>query len=342
MRSFENAQTMGAAGTMDVATNDFALSVRDLSVNTSGRNSMVIVANVNLNVRRSEVLAIVGETGAGKTLMVRSWFGLLPHGICSTGTLTMDGADYNLSVPGKLVPLRGRQIAIVMQDVVRCLDPLQTIGVQLIEAVVRRKMASIREATARATQLLDVMGIAQPERVSSLYPHELSGGMLQRVAIALAMMPQPKVIVADEPTSALDASSRTDVLNLFRRCAREQGAAVILVSHDLALVGEFCDRVAVMYAGRVVEAAAVHSILRSPRHPYAAALLRCAPSLSTSRRVPLASIPGLAPAPGTTINGCSFASRCTRVVDRCRAVRPEIQSFGSSQVACHVPIEYED
>jgi oligopeptide/dipeptide ABC transporter ATP-binding protein len=315
-----------------------ALEVRDLRVwVTIGGVPRPLVDGVDLAVDRGRVLGIVGETGAGKTMTVRALLGLLPPGVRDSGELRLDGLPpIALGDQERLRSIRGAGIGIILQNPVGMFDPLKRMHSQLIEGVVRRRMLGEREAIARARELLVHLGFGDPDAVLALYPHQVSGGMGQRLAIAMTLMPRPRVIVADEPTSALDANLRVDALRLLRRVGAEEDAAIVLVSHDLGLVSNFCDTLAVMYAGRVVERGPTARVLGHPEHPYTRALAACSTSIDAPRRQPLPVIPGTAPAPQDWPTGCVFAPRCPLAFERCVAERPLLLGIGDVQAACHL------
>ena len=313
-----------------------ALTVENLQVYIDdGRTRQVIVETVTLDVEAGKVTGIVGESGAGKTLTVRSLVGLLPPGVRATGTMTIGGRTIALSDPRQLAPVRGSGIGIVLQDPIAMFDPMLRLGTQLVEGVVRRGLMTHAEAVDRAQSLLRVLGFAKPDRELRLYPHQLSGGMGQRLAIAMVLMPRPTVVIADEPTSALDANLRVEALRLLRDIGAEQGAAIVVVSHDLGLMSNFCDYLAVMYAGRVVEQGPAREVLTDPQHPYTRALGDCSPSLNAPSRERVATIPGAAPAPGEWPAGCTFAPRGPLVAAICRDERPALLPHGDRFAACH-------
>jgi oligopeptide/dipeptide ABC transporter ATP-binding protein len=315
-----------------------ALEVSDLHVwVTVAGARRHLVEGVGFSVRRGTVMGIVGETGAGKTMTVRSLLGLLPPGVASSGELRIDtGPRRALSDHERLVDLRGTGIGIILQNPVGMFDPLQRMGAQLREGVVRRGLLSRADADTRAWELLSHLGFPDPDATMALYPHQVSGGMGQRLAIAMTLMPRPRVIVADEPTSALDANLRVDALRLLRRVSQEEDAAIVLVSHDLGLVSNFCDELAVMYAGRIVETGPTARVLRHPEHPYTRALAACSTSVDAPRRRPLPVIPGTAPAPQDWPAGCLFSPRCALAFDRCIAERPALRVSGGEAAACHL------
>jgi oligopeptide/dipeptide ABC transporter ATP-binding protein len=310
------------------------LSVRDLGV-TLGRTTLV--EHVSFDVGAGEILGIVGETGAGKTLTVKSLLGLLPSGMQSRGTVAFGAGDpIDLARPGSLRLARGRDIGIVLQNPVGMFDPLIKLRHQLIEGVVRRRLQRRDEATLRARELVGAMGFPDPDQVLELYPHELSGGMAQRMGIAMALMPRPEVVVTDEPTSALDAHLRIEVLRLLSALARDEGTAVLVVSHDLGLVSHFSTALTVMYAGRIVEQGATLDVLQNPQHPYTLALRECSTALDAEPRVPLRVISGSPPVPGAWPPGCVFSPRCPLVFDRCVDERPALRVRERRAAACHL------
>jgi oligopeptide/dipeptide ABC transporter ATP-binding protein len=315
-----------------------ALDLVDLRVELPRRpEPLALVERVSLTVAAGEVLGIVGETGAGKTLTTKAVLGLLPRSMRVSGTLAVgDREPVDLSNAALLGPLRGRDIGLVQQNPMTTFDPLLRLGAQLIEGVVRRRLLSGREARERAHHLLSLLGFTDPPAALGRYPHQLSGGMSQRMAIAMALMPRPSVIIADEPTSALDAHLRIDVLSLLRSIGRDEGAGIILVSHDLGLVSHFCDTVTVVYAGRVVERGRIEVVLREPAHPYTVALLACSPALDAPPRQPLRAIGGTPPVPSAWPPGCVFEPRCPRAVDRCRVEPPELRDRSGRGAACHL------
>jgi oligopeptide/dipeptide ABC transporter ATP-binding protein len=315
-----------------------ALEVRELTV--ALREAPVeLVQDVSLQVARGEVTAIVGETGAGKTVTMRALLGLLPPGLRPSGSVQLgDAPAVALDDRAGLARLRGRQVGIVLQNPFGAFDPLLRIGRQMAEGVVATGAAEPAAARDRAAELLGAMGFRDAQHVLDLYPHELSGGMRQRAAIAMAMMPEPGVIIADEPTSALDAHLRTGILELLRGLARDHDLAVVMISHDLSLVGRFCDTVTVMYAGRVVESGPAAETLARPAHHYTAALVAAAPRIDAEPRQPLPTIPGTLPSPEARPAGCAFVPRCPRADEVCSAERPLVGPVAPGRLtACHHP-----
>lgn len=315
-----------------------ALDVSNLSVAVRRPPRWVpAVADIDLNIAPQQSLGIVGETGAGKTLLARAIAGLLPNGArITSGTVTLAGAPPRSAddLPAARQTL-GRTVSMIFQNPAAMFDPMMKIGSQLIEAVTVHKLLPRDVARERAISLLASIGFDDAPAIMSLYPHELSGGMAQRAAIAMALMPQPRLVIADEPTSALDANLRLEVLRLLRDRALSQGAALMLVSHDLAAVSQFCDTVVVMYAGHIAERGPARSVAEGARHPYSARLFEASPSIAASPLEPLPTIPGTPPAPGNWPAGCVFQPRCPLAFKACEA-RPQLSATSEGDVACHL------
>lgn len=291
------------------------LEVKDLVVTAGG---VRIVDGVSFEVRPGEVLGMVGESGSGKTMTMLAVAGLLsgPARVAG-GTAVLDGTELT---EARLERLRGRRIGFVFQDPATSLNPLMRVGTQISE-VLRIHGVSRGEARRRAAELLEQVGLG-PERAGR-YPHELSGGQRQRIVIAMAIAIGPSLLIADEPTTALDVTVQEQVMQVLRTAQRETGAATVLVSHDLGLVAEAAHRIAVMYAGRLVETGTVEEVLGAPRHPYSAALMRSRPRVGTGRG-PLPVIPGYPPAPKSRPPGCAFHPRCPVALDRCAKETPPL------------------
>jgi peptide/nickel transport system permease protein len=281
---------------------------------------------ISLTVRPGEVTAIVGESGSGKTMLARSIIGLLPAPLdpSSSGSIDYGGVDLRTLNDHQMRQLRGRRIAMVFQDPMTSLDPVQRIGRQLTEPI--RLHLGLDKAAARqqAIQLLEQVGVPDPERRLRSYPHELSGGLRQRVAIAIALSCDPDVLIADEPTSALDVTIQAQLLDLLDRLRTERRLAVVLITHDLGVVASRADQVAVMYGGRIVEHAPTRELFAAPNHPYTVALLGAVPRLDQPLHHRLAAIGGSPPSPMLPRVGCSFASRCTNAADRCTTDDPHL------------------
>ncbi|WP_147804086.1 ABC transporter ATP-binding protein [Alkalicoccus halolimnae] len=289
------------------------------------------VDDISFFIEEGEVLGVVGESGCGKSVTSLSIMGLVPKPpgeIVGGEVLFRQHGDKE---PQNLVKLsqkqmrkiRGNQISMIFQEPMTSLDPLFKIGFQITEGLRRHRKMSKKEAARKAVELLELVGIPRPDAVADEYPHQLSGGMRQRVMIAIAMSGDPEVLIADEPTTALDVTIQAQILELMKRLNDEQGTAILLVTHDLGVVAEICHRVVVMYAGKVVEQGDVRTILKDPKHPYTQGLIRSLPKLS-NRDKRLYSIPGNVPKPGSIRTGCRFAARCPHVFDRCVKEDPEL------------------
>ncbi|WP_439680087.1 dipeptide/oligopeptide/nickel ABC transporter permease/ATP-binding protein [Embleya sp. MST-111070] len=292
------------------------------------------VHDVCLSVTEGEAVGIVGESGSGKSLTALAAAGLVPHpGRVSARTLRFADRDLNRQAP------KGTSLAMVFQDPMASLNPALTVGRQLAEVAEVHHGAGRAAALTRAVARLGAVGIINPEQRVAKRPHEFSGGMRQRVMIAMGLMGEPRLIIADEPTTALDVTVQAQVLALLRDVRAESGAALLLISHDIAVVSQVCDRVVVMYAGRIVEELPVGDLADGVAHPYSAALIGAVPTMTTDRDVPLATIPGRPPEPGEESVGCPFAPRCARASDRCRTEEPVLERIGPGRrVACWDPI----
>jgi peptide/nickel transport system ATP-binding protein len=317
-------------------TGDPDFHVEKLRV-TQTATGVRIIDDVSFRIRAGQVLGIVGETGAGKTLTVRGMLGLLPPGIEAAGTLRLGGGSgIDLADALAVRGLLGRELTCVLQNPYSMLDPRQRLGRQLVEGAVVTGRLGRADAQARALDLLARMGFRAPHTVLRLYPHQLSGGMAQRVACAMGLMPRPRLLLLDEPTSALDAGVRLDVLSLFRRLAQEERAGVLMVSHDLGSVRRFCERTLVMYAGRVAEVGPTSEVTGRPLHPYTTALLRSSATFDVPPRQALSVVPGAPPAPGARPPGCAFGPRCPEVISRCREELPGLLPLTAGHLAaCH-------
>ncbi len=311
------------------------LEVRDLRVEfPTRRGTLRALDGVSFSIRPGEVLGVVGESGAGKSMTGAAIIGLLePPGRISGGQVLLDGKRIDDLRPDAMRRVRGRQIGAIFQDPLTTLDPLHTVGEQLTETIRTHLPMGERQARARAVEWLELVGIPAAAQRVDAYPHEFSGGMRQRVVIALALCAEPRLVVADEPTTALDVSVQAQVIALLRRLTREQKLAAMLVTHDMGVIAETADRVAVMYAGRVIEIGPVRAVVKHPRHPYTAGLMASIPPLD--RRVErLAQIDGAMPRLNAIPPGCPYAPRCPRVFDRCVAERPELLDAGDTLAAC--------
>ena len=298
------------------------------------------VDGVSFSVGEGETLAIVGESGCGKSVTAMSILRLVPEPPGKiAGRILFQGRDL-LALPDReMRRVRGNDISMIFQEPMTSLNPVLTIGRQLGETVRQHQRVSWRQAERRAIEMLTLVGIPEPERRVREYPHQLSGGMRQRVMIAIALACNPKLLIADEPTTALDVTIQAQILDLMRDLKRRVGAAIVLITHDLGVVAEVAERVMVMYAGRKVEEAPVAELFRAPRHPYTQGLLGAVPRLGSSidgATTRLAEIPGLVPSLKSRIQGCVFAGRCAQATDVCRAVAPALEAKAAGHVAaCH-------
>jgi peptide/nickel transport system ATP-binding protein len=277
---------------------------------------------------------VVGESGAGKSLTGAAIIGLLePPGRIASGQVVLEGERIDNLPFERLRHIRGRKIGAIFQDPLTSLNPLYTIGRQLIETIQAHLPVNHEEARRRAVALLEDTGIpAAAERIEH-YPHQFSGGMRQRVVIALALAAEPKLIVADEPTTALDVSIQAQIIQLLKRICRDRGAAVMLITHDMGVIAETCDRVAVMYAGRIAELGPVHEVIHQPAHPYTMGLMASIPDMASDREQ-LNQIDGAMPRLNAIPAGCAYHPRCPRAFDRCKAERPELLNAGATRAAC--------
>ncbi|SOB84003.1 ABC transporter ATP-binding protein [Streptomyces sp. 1331.2] len=310
------------------------LAVRDLRVDFAGPDGPVpAVRGVDLTLHRGETLGIVGESGSGKSVTALSVLGLLPGTARVGGSVQLDGREL-VGLPGKeLAAIRGRRIAMVFQDPLSAFTPVYRIGDQIAEAVRIHQRVDKAAARRRAAELLDLVGIPAPDRALDSFPHEFSGGMRQRAMIAMAVANEPDILLADEPTTALDVTIQAQVLDVLRTARQETGAALVLVSHDLGVIAGTADRVAVMYAGRVVETAEVDELFAAPRHPYSLGLIGALPRLD-GHGGPLVPIPG-APAPMAELPpGCPFAARCPLAEERCSVAEPALEGADGHLAAC--------
>ena len=311
------------------------LAVEDLRVEqTSRRGRRDLVTDVALEVERGEAVGLVGESGSGKSLTARACMSLLPPGITAHGRIEFDGRSVLDMSRQELQSLRQREIAMIFQDPRAHINPVRTVGDFLTEALCFVRGTPRRDATRLVVGLLEDVGISEPDRRLRQFPHELSGGMLQRVMIAAALAAEPRLIIADEPTTALDVTTQSDVMAILGELRHERGLGLLFITHDLELATATCDRIAVMYAGRIVEQAPAELLDRRPQHPYTDGLLTSRPSIERRMEV-LHAIPGRPLAAHEVAGGCAFAPRCRYAEDICRAQAPPRRALGAGLVACH-------
>jgi peptide/nickel transport system ATP-binding protein len=316
------------------------LQVRSLSVTFRTEDGPVsAVDRVDLEVGSGEVLAVVGESGCGKSVTAMSIAGLLPRSATVDGSVTLDGTELIGADKRTLRSIRGREVAYIFQEPMTSLNPVFTVGHQIVEVLRTHVGLNRQAARARAIELLELVGIPSAARRVGDYPHQLSGGMRQRVMIAMAVACDPKVLIADEPTTALDVTIQAGILDVLRELRERLGTSIVLITHDLGVVADLADRVAVMYAGRVVETAEIHDLFAHPQHPYTAGLLGASPAAGrhagTDR---LNEIPGLVPVLTEQPDACTFAERCERALDICTTSQPQLTP-GAHRVACWNPVE---
>ncbi|MGN1286470.1 MAG: ABC transporter ATP-binding protein [Bradyrhizobium sp.] len=304
------------------------------------RGNLRAVDHVDLAVGAGRTLGIVGESGCGKTMLSRAILQLLPKKAKLSGRVMFDGQDLTTLSAEKLRKLRGRSLAVVFQDPMTSLNPVLTIGTQLIETIQEHLELDLAEARQRSIELLAAVGIPAPEQRLAQYPHQLSGGMRQRVAIAVALSCEPQLLIADEPTTALDVTIQAQILDLLAREQQRRHMAMIIITHDLGVVAGRTDEVAVMYAGRVVERAPTPALFKQMRMPYTEALLAALPKLDVAPHTPLPAISGRPPDPTRPLKGCSFSPRCRYSAGRCASEKPQLCSAETPEhlYACFHPI----
>ena len=312
------------------------LGVRDLTV-VIGRRP--VVDGVGFDLAAGEVLALVGESGCGKSLTALALLGLLPPAArLGGGRVDFEGRDLARLGERALRAVRGNRISLIFQDPIASLDPLMAVEAQIVEGLGAHRALSRRAARQQALDMLRAVGISEPERRLRQYPFELSGGMCQRVMIAIALAARPAVLIADEPTTALDVTIQAQILDLMKAQRRERGTAILLITHDMGVVADMADRVAVMYAGRVVETGPADAVFADPRHPYTHLLLRSVPRLDDVPKTAMAVIEGSVPPDAVWPAGCRFAPRCPAVEPACRAAVPALEAADDHRaVACRRP-----
>jgi peptide/nickel transport system ATP-binding protein len=311
------------------------LSVRDLVVEFPTRHGpLTAVDRISFDIAAGEVLGVVGESGAGKSLTGAAIIGLLePPGRIADGEVRLQEKRIDHLPMHEMRVVRGKRIGMIFQDPLTSLNPLYRVGYQLVETIQTHTTLGKTEARGRAIKLLSEVGIPAPETRIDAYPHQFSGGMRQRVVIALALAGEPELVIADEPTTALDVSVQAQIIALLKRLCRERGTAVMLITHDMGVIAETADRVAVMYAGRIVEIGPVRDVVKTPKHPYTVGLMGSIPAID-SEHDRLVQIPGAMPRLTAVPDGCSFNPRCPRAFEKCRRLKPQPLTVGATDVAC--------
>ena len=316
------------------------LSVRDLVVVFGTREGALTAVNgISFDLNRGEVLGLVGESGSGKSVTGLAILGLLDApGKIARGSIALEGEELIGRPESEMRHIRGKRLAMIFQDPMTTLNPVLRVDTQMIEAIRAHEAVTERAARERAREALQRVGIASPEERLTAYPHQFSGGMRQRVAIAIALLHRPAVLVADEPTTALDVTIQAQILAEVQTLAAETGTAILWITHDLSVIAGLADRVAVMYAGRIVETGPVDAVLERPIHPYTAGLVGSVPSRN-KRGMPLVQISGMAPSLGRFPPGCPFSPRCARATATCHAIMPEPTPYEGARMArCHHPL----
>ncbi len=311
------------------------LQVQNLVVEFPGRRGTLrALDDISFDIAPGEILGVVGESGAGKSLTGAAIIGLLePPGRVAGGEIRLEGERIDQLSHDKMRHIRGRKIGAIFQDPLTSLNPLYTVGRQLVETIQAHLPVNGAEARRRAISLLQDTGIPAAEQRIDHYPHQFSGGMRQRVVIALALAAEPKLIVADEPTTALDVSIQAQIIQLLKRICKERGAAVMLITHDMGVIAETCDRVAVLYAGRIAEIGPVQEVIHQPAHPYTMGLMASIPDIEVDRER-LNQIDGAMPRLNAIPRGCAYNPRCPRVFERCTQERPDLLNAGATRAAC--------
>lgn len=315
------------------------LEVKNLSVRFESRRGEIRpVDSISFQVERGKTLGIVGQSGCGKSLTSLALMGLLPpQAELTADRLSFDGQNLVGLSEKKRRKLRGRAMSMIFQDPMSSLNPSFSVGFQLMEVLRGDRSLSKAERQKEAIRLLGRVGIAEPESRLRAYPHQLSGGMSQRVMIAMAIACRPQLLIADEPTTALDVTIQSQILRLLNELIEENNMALILITHDIAVVGEVADDVVVMYAGQIVESGTAADVISMPRHPYTEGLLRCLPQLGTERKALLPSIPGLVPDLSNRPGGCQFEPRCNYADEKCRRSNPGLEKLARQEIRCHYP-----
>jgi peptide/nickel transport system ATP-binding protein len=318
-------------------TGEPILRVENLSVILMTESATVrAVHDASYTVEAGETLAIVGESGSGKTVMNLAPLGLMPGGVRASfgGAVTLTGQNLTRSSEDQLMQLRGRAVGVVFQDPLSALNPNRRIGPQITEVLRLRLGLDAGAADRRAVELLTMVGLPEPARRLRLFPHEMSGGMRQRVMIAIAIAANPQLLIADEPTTALDVTIQVQLLELLARLQKQIGMAMVLITHDIGVVARIADKVAVMYGGKIVELGSVSDVLKRPRHPYTRALLAAVPAPNAPVGSAFSGLPGAPPDLANLSPGCAFAPRCSLAMPKCRTISPPMRAHGAHRAAC--------
>lgn len=293
-----------------------------------------IVNGISFQLNEGETLGIVGESGCGKSMTALSLMGLLPPGVeWQSGDIHLNDLHFKDFSKKDWRKVRGKKVSMIFQEPMSSLNPVYTVGKQIIEMILNHENIDKKQARARALKMLQLVGIPRPEQVLDEYPHQLSGGMRQRVMIAIAMSCNPEILIADEPTTALDVTIQAQILELMKKLQQQLNMSIVLITHDLGVVAEMCDRVIVMYAGEIIEEAKIVDLFDQPKHPYTKGLLASLPDINEQQEY-LSSIPGMVPAPGSMPSGCRFAPRCSMVHERCTQSPPLIETENKNKVRC--------
>ncbi len=319
--------------------NNYVLEIKNLRTTFSTMQGKAdAIRGVDLQVKENEILGIVGESGSGKSVTMKSVMGLLPRSAKVTAdVLNYKGEDLTKKKEKQLQKYRGKEMAMIFQDPMTALNPLRTIGYHLVEVICRYRKVGRSEAEKIAIEMLRQVGIPSPEERMKQYPHEFSGGMRQRVIISMALCCEPSLLIADEPTTALDVTIQAQILELLKKLKKDRGMSVVLISHDMGVMANMCDRIAVMYGGVLVEEGTVDEIFYQPKHPYTKDLLRSIPRPEVTKGARLQAIDGAPPSLHNLPKGCPFATRCRYATERCFEVMPETRVFSDTQNAkCHL------
>jgi peptide/nickel transport system ATP-binding protein len=321
------------------------LEVKDLKTTFyNGKTKLEAIRGINLSVREGEILGIVGESGSGKSVLMKSILGIIPRTAkVDSGEMILNGRHIEHLSKKEKREIRGKEIAMIFQDPMTALNPLKKVGDHIIELLVRVRGMKKSDAKREAVEMLKMVGIPSPEARVNQYPHEFSGGMRQRVLIAMALSCQPKLLIADEPTTALDVTIQAQILNLLKKLQSDNNMSVVLITHDLGVVASLCSRIVVMYAGMVMEEGLATEIFYSPKHPYTKALLNSIPKMDEEEKSRLKPIKGSAPSLTNLPKGCPFAERCEVVMEKCFTEMPAYKSFSDTQRSmCFLAGEGED